>query len=129
MACVDAEVNKIEAENDHQITLARIDNLQVVVDLMDDIQKKEKEHQEAILGYVQKEKKLETEKEMALRDNQIASGLQHNSLEESKTLAKGAKELRLKCSNLQHSKFPAFRLLSRCGFVSGFRQQSSAGSG
>lgn len=46
-----AEVNKIEAEHDHQTTLARIDNLQLVVDLMDDIHKMEKEHQEAILGY------------------------------------------------------------------------------
>ncbi|KAF9632330.1 hypothetical protein BFW01_g3192 [Lasiodiplodia theobromae] len=124
----EAEVNKIRVEHDHQTTLARIDHLQLVISLKEDISKKEvaisevqlekeslvtlrdfeiknlkKDYQEAIQGYIRRERDLEADKAAALQDKKMASNLQHNSLEESNTLRKEAEKSRSKCNDLQQA--------------------------
>ncbi|KAK0640357.1 hypothetical protein DIS24_g9415 [Lasiodiplodia hormozganensis] len=120
------DVDKIKAEHDHHTKLARIDHLNLVVGLMEDIQRKEaalskaqlekkdlktlhdheiknlkKEHQEAIQGYVQKEKKLEADKAEALQSKQMASSLQQNSIAEAQSLRQEVNELHSTCLSLQ----------------------------
>lgn len=123
----EVEVDKIKAEHDHQIKLTRIDHLQLVISLKEEICEKDvaiskvqlekessvmlrdyeiknlkKDYQEAIQGYIRRERELETDKAAALQGKKMASDSQQNSIAEAESLRREANELRLKCISLQH---------------------------
>lgn len=122
----EAEIKKIKVEHEQQTKLTRIDHLKLVISLKEEIRDKgvdiskiqlekessvtlrdyeiknlKKDYQEAIQGYIRRERELEADKAAALQGEKMASARQQNSIAEAKSLRKEVSELRSKCHSLQ----------------------------